>query len=130
MAEPGIKFELTVEQKNMAVAYVKATGLFKNRLADFLSISRPTLDRLFEDDPDFFTQVKASDAHFCQSLIEVAAKKNPFFLLRTKYPEEFGERIKIGFDPEEAIQQVKEIIESNTTKAIYHPPIDPNLSLN
>jgi hypothetical protein len=130
MAEPGVKFELTEEQKNMAVAYVKGTGLFKNRLANFLGVSRPTLNRLFEDDPDFFTQVKASDAQFCQNLIEAAAKKNPFFLLRTKYPEEFGERVKIGFDPEEAIQQVKEIIKANTTKAIYHPPIDPNLSLN
>ena len=110
MAEPGVKFELSLEQKNMAVAYVKATGLFKNRLASFLGISRPTLDKLFEEDPDFFTQVKASDAQFCQSLIESAAKKNPFFLLRTRYPEEFGERAPNAVDPEAELQRFFSIL--------------------
>lgn len=112
MAKPGIKFRLSLDQKNSAFDYVRASGFFKNRLASFLKISRPTLDRLLEEDEDFFTQIKAADAEFCKDLIELVKKKDPKFILRTKYIDEFNDSLKYeAFDPVEEIQRVKRLID-------------------
>lgn len=120
MAIPGITFELTEESKQHAVKYVEESGLYKNRLADFLGISRPTLDKVLDENPDFFTLLKRSDAVFCKSLIDIVKKKNPFFILRTKYRDEFNDVFSIGFDAQAEIQRVKEILESRTSKHIEH----------
>ncbi len=121
MATPGITFELTEESKQHALKYVEESGFYKNRLADFLSISRPTLDKLLEEDVDFFTSIKRADAIFCKSLIDGVKKKNPYLILKAKYSEEFHETLKFGFDPEVEIQKVKQLIEESTTKEL--PPL-------
>ncbi len=118
MAKPGIEYKLTDVDKTHAIKYVEESGLFKNRLADFLGISRPTLDKILEENPDFFTCLKRADAVFCKKLIEIVGKKNPFLILRTKYREEFNDTIKIGFDPEEEIQKVKKLLEKETTNEL------------
>jgi hypothetical protein len=121
MATPGIPFELTEETKQHALRYVEDSGLFKNRLSAFLGVSRPTLDRLLDDNPDFFTQLQRADAIFCKSLIESVKKRNPIFILKTKYRDEFNEVFSVNFDPETAIQKVKEILEQKTSKNL--PPL-------
>mgnify|MGYP007022290063 CR=1 FL=1 len=121
MAAPGINFELTEESRQHAVKYVEESGFYKNRLADFLSISRPTLDKLLEENPDFFTALKRADAIFCKSLIDGVRKRNPFLILRTKYNEEFHETLKFGFDPEIEIQKIKQMIDASSTNEL--PPL-------
>lgn len=71
----GIKMQLLYEEKKKAYMYVLVSGFYKVRLAQFLSISRPTLDRMLHDDPHFFTQLQAADAEFCKKLIMQVAKK-------------------------------------------------------
>lgn len=117
MAKPGINFELSEESKNQAIRYVEESGFYKNRLADFLGISRPTLNKLLEEDSDFFTAIKAADAVFCKNLIEVVKRKNPIFILRTKYRDEFNEKGTI-YDPEIEIKRVKALLEESCTKEI------------
>lgn len=121
MATPGIPFELTEDTRKHAIRYVEDSGLFKNRLAAFMGISRPTLDKVLDEHPDFFTQLQRADAVFCKSLIDSVRKKNPMFILKTKYRDEFNEMFSINFDPETAIQKVKEILETNTSKDL--PPL-------
>src|SRR3990172_10553834 len=111
MALQGVTYELTEENKDYAVRYCQQGGFYKNRLADFLGISRPTLDKLLEENPDFFTSLKRADAVFCKNLIDVVRKKTPTFILRTKYREEFNDTLKFGFDPEAEIQRIKKIID-------------------
>ena len=89
MATQGITFELTEKEKELAIKYVEESGFYKNRLADYLSVSRPTLYRVLEEDTDFFTRLKRADAIFCKSLIESIKKKDPIFILKTKFREEF-----------------------------------------
>ena len=84
MALQGVTYELTEENKDYAVRYCQQGGFYKNRLADFLGISRPTLDKLLEDNPDFFTALKRADAVFCKNLIDAVSRKNPIFILKTK----------------------------------------------
>jgi len=110
MATPGIPYELTEETKQYAVKYVEESGLFKNRLADFLSISRPTLDRVLEENEDFFTALKRADSVYCKSLIDIVSKKNPIFILRTKYRAEFDEKNVFTFDPEVEFQRTKKLM--------------------
>lgn len=121
MATTGIPFELTEEDKQHAIKYVEESGMFKNRLSDFLGISRPTLDKLLEENPDFFTSLRRADAVFCKNLIEEVKKRNPFFILKTRYREEFNDTLRVGFDPEEEIQKVKRIFEAEASKVIEHP---------
>jgi len=121
MATTGIKFELTEGDRAHALKYVEESGFYKNRLADFLSISRPTLDKLLEEDTDFFTALKRADAIFCKGLIEGVKKRSPFLILKYKYNEEFHENIKFGFDPEVEIQKVKKLIDESSTKEL--PPL-------
>lgn len=116
MAIPGVEFKLTERDQEQAIKYVEDSGLYKNRLADFLGISRPTLDKVLEDKPDFFTSLKQADARFCKKLIEIVGKKNPFLILSTKYREEFNDTIKIGFDPELEIQRIQKMLNESTTK--------------
>lgn len=89
MATQGITFELTEKEKELATKYVEESGFYKNRLADYLGISRPTLYKVLEENDDFFTHLKRADAIFCKSLIESIKKKDPAFILRTKFREEF-----------------------------------------
>ena len=121
MATPGTPFELTEKTKQQAIRYVEDSGFFKNRLAAFLGISRPTLDKVFDEEPDFFTQIKRADASFCKNLIAQVSKKNPVFILKTRYRDEFNEAFSPDFEPEAAIQKVKSILEENTTKEL--PPL-------
>lgn len=116
MALPGINFELTEESKQHAIKYVEESGLYKTRLADFLSISRPTLDKILDENPDFFTALKRADAIFCKSLINEAKKKNPFFILRTKYREEFNDAFNAPFDPQEELRKMRELIYGRRAK--------------
>lgn len=104
---------LTQEIKDFAIRYVAATGFYKNRLAEYLCISRPTLDKILEEDQSFFTQLKSADALFCKDLIVRTAKKNPAFILKTKYKEEFDDSSRLqGIDPEEEIKRLARIIDS------------------
>ena len=80
MAKTGETFILTDEQKRMALDYIRASGYFKFRLAQFLKISRPTLNKILVEDTDFFTEVEAANAEFCKELIEKVKEKNPLFL--------------------------------------------------
>lgn len=107
---------LDSENKELAIRYVTATGFFKYRVASYLGISRPTLDRIFKEDPSFFTQLKAADAVFCKNLIIRTAKKNPSFILKTKYKEEFDDKFRFGaFDPEKEIQKIARLIDQKTS---------------
>lgn len=125
MANTGVPYQLTEENKQYAIKYVEESGFFKNRLADFLCISRPTLDKVLDENPDFFTQLKRADSIFCKSLIAQVSKKNPIYILRTRYRDEFNEAFSPGFDPEEQINRVKIILEECTTKELP-PLIDPD----
>lgn len=90
MAKPSEKLILTNKEKDFALIYVRASGFYKSRLANYLKISRPTLNRIFNDDPGFFTNVEAANAEFCKELIERAKDKNPLFLLERMFRKEFG----------------------------------------
>ncbi len=93
-----------------------ATGFYKSRVASYLGISRPTLDKIFEKDPLFFTQLKGADAVFCKDVIIKTASKNPAFILKTKYKEEFDDKERFGaIDPEEEIKKIAKIIDSATS---------------
>ena len=113
MATQGGTFELTEEIRGYAIKYVEESGFYKSRLADFLGISRPTLDKLLEENPDFFTSLKRADAVFCKNLIDAVSKKNPIFILRTRYKEEFNDTARL-YDPEEQIQRMVELMDSET----------------
>lgn len=89
MATQGITFELSEKEKELAIKYVEESGFYKNRLADYLSISRPTLYKILEEDGGFFTRLKRADAIFCKNLIEAVKKREPLYILKTKYREEF-----------------------------------------
>lgn len=117
MATPGIPFELTEETKQFAIKYVEEGGLFKNRLADFLSISRPTLDRVLEENDDFFTTLKHADAVFCKNLITQVSKKDPIFILRTRYKEEFDDK-NYNFIPQK-IDNKDDILRLDTTPHVW-----------
>lgn len=108
---------MVLDDKNreLAIRYVVATGFYKNRVASYLGISRPTLDKIFEEDPSFFTQLTAADSVFCKNLIIKTANKNPAFLLKTRYREEFDDSSRISVDPEEEIKKLTKIIDSSTS---------------
>lgn len=116
MATPGITFALTEESKQHAIKYVEKSGLYKTRLADFLSISRPTLDKALDENPDFFTALKRADAIFCKRLIDNVAKKNPTFILKTKYREEFNDTSPHGFDPATELERIRQLIYGSETQ--------------
>lgn len=92
-----------------------ATGFYKSRLASYLGISRPTLDKILKENPSFFTTLQAADSVFCKDLIIRTAKKNPAFLLKTKYKNEFDDKINIQIDPEEEIKKIAKLIDSKTS---------------
>jgi hypothetical protein len=115
MATPGIIFELTEERKAYAIRYVEEGGLFKSRLADFMEISRPTLDRVLNENPDFFTSLKRANAVFCKTIIDLVKKKNPTFLLRSKYRDEFDDSIRLtNYDPQEQIKLMTELMDRDS----------------
>lgn len=80
------------KQKQLAIQYVKTSGLWKIRLAKYLGISRTTLDKVIRKDKSFWTQLEMADAEFCSANIR---KAKPDFILRTKYREEFPENVKL-----------------------------------
>lgn len=101
--------------KKLAIRYVAETGFFKNRLAAYLTVSRPTLDKVLEENPDFFTELKAADALYCKELINLVKKKNPIFLLKTRYREEFNDDFRLGFyDPEEELKKILKLIKESS----------------
>lgn len=105
MAITGITYELTEETKQQAIRYVEESGYYKNRLAHFLGISRPTLDKILKENEDFFTALKHADSIFCKSLINTAIKKDPIFILRTRYREEFDEKNFFAYTPKWEIEK-------------------------
>ena len=115
MATTGIPYVLTEETKEHAIYYVEESGLYKNRLANFLGISRPTLDKVLEENEDFFTSLKRADAQFCKNLIIFVKKKNPTFLLKTKYRDEFDDSIRLtSYDPEEQIKKMVSLMDCDS----------------
>ncbi len=102
---------LSDKSKELAIKYVEATGFYKNRLAKFLGISRPTLDNIFDNDLEFFTQIELADSIFCKGVIERVRDKNPSFILKTKYREEFNENAVI-FDPISELKKISDLINS------------------
>ncbi len=104
---------LDKKTKEFAVRYVMETGFFKIRLANFLGISRPTLDKILEEDKGFFTAIQAANAVFCKDLILRVKQKNPTFLLKTRFKYEFDDKLKVGaYDPEEEIKKLAQLIDS------------------
>ena len=91
---PTIK--LSEKEKKLAIQYVQTSGLFKNRLADFLMIGRRTLYRLLDRDKNFDTRLLRADSVFCADLIKRA---NPTKLLQMKYSDEFKDKLSIKISP-------------------------------
>lgn len=89
------KIELDKKQKELAIQYVKVSGLWKQALADYLGISKPTLLQILKEDDSFLTALQAADAEFRKEIIELTKVKRPDFILKTKYREEFPERLEI-----------------------------------
>lgn len=115
MATSGMDYVLSEESKNNAIKCVEESGFYKNRLANFLGISRPTFDKVLKENEDFFTDLKRADAVYCKSLIDIVSKKNPVFILRTRYSEEFD-------DKNQFVYSSKWEIESNN-KELFTLPI-------
>jgi len=112
MAKTGETYILSDEQKELALLYVRASGFYKTRLAAYLKISRPTLDRVIKDDAVFFTDLESASADFCKELIERVKEKDPKFILRTRYREEFNDSVKFEkYDPEVVIQNALKTID-------------------
>ena len=86
------KITLSVKEKKLAIQYVQTSGLFKNRLADFLMIGRRTLYRLLDRDKDFGTRLLRADSIFCADLVKRA---NPTKILQMKYSDEFKDKLSI-----------------------------------
>lgn len=91
------KITLTKKQKDLAIQYVKTSGLWKVRLAKYLGIGRRSLYRLLERDGNFDTALKAADADYCARII---SKAKPDFILKTKYRKEFPEKARVGVKSE------------------------------
>ena len=79
---------LSEDQKTLCIAYVKASGFYKLRLAKFLQIDVKTLRKILEEDRSFSLGLKAADAEFCGNII---ARARPEFILKTKYRDEFSD---------------------------------------
>jgi len=86
------KINLSKKQKDLAIQYVKTSGLYKIRLAKYLCISRRSLYRLLERDGDFDTALQRADSEFCARMI---SKAKPDFILKTKYSGEFPTKQEI-----------------------------------
>ena len=105
---------MSEESKKLAIKYIEESGFYKGRLADFLGISRPTLNKLLEEDNDLFTAFKRADAIFCKKLIDKVAERNPIFILRTRYKDEFDERSICSYDPDEVIQNMVRLMDESS----------------
>ncbi len=104
------KIDLTKKQKDLAVQYVKTSGLWKDRLAKYLGVSRKTLYRILKRDQGFDTALQAADAVFCAEIIK---KAKPDFILKTKHREEFIEKIVV----EESVdKKLKEFLDRVSKK--------------
>jgi len=115
MALQGVSYELTDEIRQFAIKYVEESGFYKYRLADFLGISRPTFNKVLEENPDFFTALKRADAIFCKNLIDIVRNKNPVFLLKHRYKDEFSDS-PTSYKPEEEIKKILNLIDEEFNK--------------
>jgi len=86
------KIELTDKQKELAIRYVKNSGLWKVRLAMYLGIDVKTLRSILKSDKSFSLVLQTADAEFCGKIIK---KAKPDFILKTKYREEFSEKVGV-----------------------------------
>jgi len=80
------KINLSKKQKDLAIQYVKTSGLYKIRLAKYLGIGRRSLYRVLKRDKNFDTDLQRAEAEFCADIIKRA---NPTKILETKYRDEF-----------------------------------------
>lgn len=86
---------LTDEQKKAAIQYVQLSGLYMLRLAKFLRISYPTLQKIFKEDQTFFKEIEAAEADFIQNVVKAVHEKRPDFILKSKYADEFPDRLQV-----------------------------------
>lgn len=93
------KVTLTDKQKNLAYNYVSQTGYWPTRLAAYLGIDAKTLHRILKEDKYFSAGIELAEAKFCGKKIK---KASPDFILKTKYREEFPEKVQVehGMDEE------------------------------
>ena len=99
------KIELVKKQKELAVQYVKVSGFWRQALADYLGISKPTLLQILKKDEGFLTVLKAADAEFRKEIIELAKVKRPDFILKTKYREEFPEKVEVEHSVDKRLEE-------------------------
>lgn len=110
MAKRGAKkIKLSEEEKRQAILYIKKSGFYKNRLADYLGIARNTLYRILDDDPKFYTRIKKANAFFCSNLIKKADTK---FLLKNMFNEEFQDKMTLEhkINPKEEMKKIDDKI--------------------
>ena len=86
MAQTGVKFEMNPQLREAARLYVRQTGLWIEALAALLKISKPTLYRVFKDDPSFLTELEEENQWYRQGLVRRA---RPEFLLERQFRREF-----------------------------------------
>lgn len=110
---------LTDEEKQAAVLYVRATGFWAYRLADYLHMDYKTLKRILKDDPELSTRLKAAESEFKGELIRATIAKRPDFILETKYKDEFQKITKIDttVNPTTAIKNVLDRIKEEDANA-------------
>ena len=99
------KIELVKKQRELAIQYVKVSGFWRQALADYLGISKPTLLQILKKDEGFLTALKAADAEFRKEIIELAKVKRPDFILKTKYREEFPEKVEVEHSIDKRLEE-------------------------
>jgi len=99
------KIEISKEQRDLAVKYVKVSGFWRQALADYLEISKPTLLQILKKDDSFLTALQAADAEFRKEIIELAKVKRPDFILKTKYREEFPEKFEVEHSIDKRLEE-------------------------
>lgn len=108
------KIEITKNQRDLAVKYVKVSGFWRQALADYLEISKPTLLQILKEDGGFLTALQAADAEFRKEIVELTKVKRPDFILKTKYREEFPEKVgvehSVNSELEKALDRMAQIL--------------------
>lgn len=99
------KKKITKEQRDLAVKYVKVSGFWRQALADYLEISKPTLLQILKQDEGFLTALQAADAEFRKEIVELTKAKRPDFILKTKYREEFPEKVEVEHSVDKRLEE-------------------------
>lgn len=99
------KIELVKKQKELAIQYVKVSGFWRQALADYLEISKPTFLQILKEDEGFLTALQAADAEFRKEIVQLTKVKRPDFLLKTKYREEFPEKVEIEHSVDKRLEE-------------------------